>query len=174
VEKNDLTIANLHHLLDYEASKFSSAEVLLKQSLPEWINQSNSLKLKAVLLKYQEIVQQHIEKMADFFEEEKFDSQSASNRVMHAFIEEAREKLSFCSDPDVRDAGLLASIQAINHFKISAYGTAAAFANTLEMSKEAGIFHEAEVNEKQIDDRLSQLAEHEINTKARASAVLPK
>jgi hypothetical protein len=32
--------------------------------------------------------------------------------------------------------------------------------------------HEAEVNEKQIDDRLSQLAEHEINIKAKAPIAL--
>ena len=32
----------------------------------------------------------------------------------------------------------------------------------------AAIFHKAEINEKQIDDRLSQLAEHEINIKAKA------
>ena len=40
------------------------------------------------------------------------------------------------------------------------------------MEKFAGVFHEAEVNEKQIDDRLSQLAEHEINFKAKAPIVL--
>ena len=60
-----------------------------------------------------------------------------------------------------------------NHFKISTYGTAAAFANALNMEKQASVFHEAEVNEKQIDDRLSQLAEHEINIKAKAPIELP-
>lgn len=35
------------------------------------------------------------------------------------------------------------------------------------MEKQAAIFHEAEVSEKQIDDRLSQLAEFEININAK-------
>ena len=48
----------------------------------------------------------------------------------------------------------------------------AAFANTLEMTEQATVFHEAEINEKQIDDRLSQLAEHEINLNARTPIVL--
>ena len=91
---------------------------------------------------------------------------------MRAFIEEVEEKLSNCSDSEVKDACLLASIQAINHFKISTYGTAAAFANALGMEKQAAIFHEVEVNEKQIDDRLSQLAEHEINIKAKTPILL--
>ena len=42
----------------------------------------------------------------------------------------------------------------------------------LGMEKQAAIFHEAEINEKQIDDRLSQLAEYEINMKARTPIVL--
>ena len=92
---------------------------------------------------------------------------------MKAFIEEANERLSNCTDAEVKDACLLASIQVINHFKISSYGTAAAFSNALGMEKAAAVFHEAEINEKQIDDRLSQLAQHEINIKAKAPIVLP-
>ena len=110
--------------------------------------------------------------MEGFFEEEKIISLSLTNRVMRAFIEEAEEKLANCADAEVKDACLLACIQAINHFKISTYGTAAAFANALGMEKQAAVFHEAEVNEKQIDDRLSQLAEYEINTKAKAPILL--
>lgn len=171
--ENNSTITNLHSLLDYDARKFTSAEIELKNSLPEWINKAGSLQLKTVLQKYLDFVQQHVQKMESFYEEEKIVSLSVTNRVMKAFIEEAEEKLANCTDAEVKDACLLAYIQAINHFKISTYGTAAAFANALGMEKQAAIFHEAEVNEKQIDDRLSQLAEHEINIKAKAPIVLP-
>jgi ferritin-like metal-binding protein YciE len=169
---NTKSITTLHHLLDYDARKFTSAEIQLKNSLTDWINKASSPMFKAILQKYLDFVQQHIKKMEGFFEEEEITSLSLSNRVMQAFIEEADEKLNNCTDPEVKDACLLASIQAINHFKISVYGTAAAFANVLGMEKYAGVFHESEVSEKQIDDRLSQLAEHEINIRARAPIVL--
>ena len=190
--ENNQTITNLHNLLDYDARKFTSAEIELKNSLPEWINKAGSLKFKTVLQKYLDFVQQHVQKMEGFYEEEKIVSLSLTNRVMLAFIEEANisslsltnrvmqayieeteEKMSSCTDAEVKDACLLACIQAINHFKISTYRTAAAFANALGMEKQAAVFHEAEVNEKQIDDRLSQLAEHEINIKAKTPIVLP-
>ena len=173
MSENNQTITTLHNLLDYDARKFTSAEIQLKNSLPEWINKAGSLQLKTVLQKYLGFVQQHVQKIEGFFEEEKISSLSLTNRVMRAFIEEAEEKLANCTDAAIKDACLLACIQAINHFKISSYGTAAAFANALGMEKQAAIFHEAEVNEKQIDDRLSQLAEYEINTKAKAPIVLP-
>ena len=167
------TITTLHNLLDYDARKFTSAEIQLKNILPDWISKAGSLKLKTVLQKYLDFVQQHVQKLEGFFEEEQINSLSINNRVMHAFIEEAGEKLNSCTDAEVKDACLLACIQAINHFKISTYGTAAAFAKALDMQNQAAVFHEAEINEKQIDDRLSQLAEFEINVKAKAPIVLP-
>ncbi len=170
--ENNQTITTLHNLLDYDASKFTSAEIQLQNILPEWINKTGSLMLKTVLQKYLDFVQQHVHKMENFFEQEKINSLSLNNRVMHAFIEETNEKLSTCTDPEIKDACLLAGIQVINHYKISIYGTAAAFANALEMEKHAALFHEAEGNEKQIDSRLSQLAEFEINKKARTPIVL--
>lgn len=171
---NNQFITTLHNLLDYDASKFISAEIQLRNSLPDWINKAGSLQLKIILQKYLDFVEQHIKKMDGFFDDEKMSTLNLTNRVMQGFIEETNEKLSNCTDAEVQDACLLACIQAINHFKISTYGTAAAFANILDMGKAATIFHEAEINEKQIDDRLSQLAEHEINAKAKTPIVLPR
>ena len=170
---NSQPITTLHNLLNHDASKFTSAEIQLRNSLPEWINKAGSLKFKTVLQKYMDLVQQHVQKLEGFFEKEQISSLSINNRVMFAFIGEAEEKLLNCTDAEVRDACLLACIQSINHFKISTYGTAAAFANALDMKDHAAIFHEAEVSEKQIDDRLTQLAEHEINNRAKVPIFLP-
>lgn len=170
---NTHSISTLHQLLDYDARKFTSAEIQLKKSLEGWIKSAGSFQLKMVLQKYLDFVLQHVKKMEHFFEEEEIISLSLTNRVMQAFIDEANEKLNTCADTEVKDACLLASVQAINHYKISVYGTAAAFARELGMEKYAGVFHESEINEKQIDDRLSQLAEHEINLKAKTVLGLP-
>jgi ferritin-like metal-binding protein YciE len=114
------------------------------------------------------MVEEHIQKLAQFVSEENIGLVGLKNRIMQAYIEEAKDKLGTCADNAIKDACLLAAIQGINHFKISTYGTAAAFANALGMEKTAVAFHEAEINEKKIDDRLSQLAEHEINVNAKA------
>ena len=172
--ENHRTITTLHNLLDYDTRKFASAEIQLQASLPEWIHNTGSLQLKTVLQKYLEFVEQHSKKIEEFLKEEKISSLGLTNRVMQAFIEEVNERLSDCTDPKVKDACLLAGIQVINHFKISTYGTAAAFSNALGMEKVAALFHEAEINEKQIDDRLSQLAQNEINIKAKAPILLPR
>ena len=173
MSENKHPLTTLHHLLDYDAGKFTSAEIQLKKTLPGWINKTGSLMLKTVLQKYLDFVEQHITKLDVFFEQENIKAISLNNRIMNAFIDETEEKLLACSDPEIRDACLLACIQTINHYKISTYGTAAAFARTLEMEKHAAIFYEAEENEKQIDSRLSQMAEFEINKKAKTPILLP-
>jgi ferritin-like metal-binding protein YciE len=171
-ENTSHAIGTLHNLLDYDVAKFSSAEVQLKNILPVWKNISSSLKLKDILIRYQGYIEQHIERMEKFMREEGLSSVYITNNIMKAFIEEVQEKLGICADADVKDACLLACVQEINHYKISVYGTAAAFTKALTMDKAAVVFHEAEVNEKQIDDRLSQLAEFEINAKARAPILI--
>lgn len=171
--KEHSTISTLHNLLDYEAGKFNSAEVQLIQALKNWINMATSLKLKNVFQKYQEFIEKHLENFEEFFEEERFTSMEVNNKIMQTFIAEINERLDMCTDVEVKDVCLLAGIQEINHYKIYLYGTAAAFAKTLELEKAAGIFHEAEVNEKQIDDRLSQLAKFEVNPKAKSPIVIP-
>jgi ferritin-like metal-binding protein YciE len=172
VNYND--IKTLHNLLDYDVRKFTIAEIQLQKVLSLWIKKASSVKLKNNLQKYSDYVAEHVKAFERFYEEENIPSISISNRVMQAFIDEAEEKMNYCSDLAVRDASLLASIQEINHYKISTYGTACAFANALGMTKTAEIFHKAEINEKQIDDRLSQLAVHEVNLDAKVSIVLPK
>ena len=165
-------IITLHDLLDHDAARFVNAEIQLRKNLPVWVTGSTSIKLKEVLLKYEDLVEEHIKKLDRFYEAEEINSLRTRDRIMYAFIEEIHEKLTHCIDNEVKDACLLAGIQGINHYKISIYGTAAAFSRELGMEEYAGLFHEAEVNEKQIDDRLSQLAKFEVNKNARAPIVL--
>lgn len=171
-EMKNPSITTLHDLLDYDASKFTNAEIQLKHVLPDWIRLTANLKMIEVLQKYLAQISQHVDNFNKFFEKEEISSLSTSNRIMHACIEEINEMVTFCTDHEVKDACLLAGIQRINHFKISAYGTAAAFARMLGNEEAAKVFHDAEINEKQIDDRLTQLAEFEINKKARTPLAL--
>ena len=168
------SINTLHNLLDYNVSKFISAEVELKNSLPIWIREANSLQLKNILEKYLEFVSQHLKRIDEFIQEEQIGMLSVSNPIMLAFIKETDECLASCTNAAVKDACLLAYIQEINHYKICFYGTGAAFSTLLELEKSATMFREAEVNEKHIDDHVSQLAMYEINKKAKSPISLPK
>ena len=172
MQHNNQKISALRDLLDYDALSFITAEVHLEKNVKRWINEATSLQLKTVLQKYLVFIHEHEQNINAFYESEKINAVTISNRIVQAYIDDTNDKLARCQDAEVKDACLSANIQAINHYKISAYGTAAAFASALEMDKQADAFRKAEINEKQIDDRLTQLAQFEINLRAKAPIVL--
>jgi ferritin-like metal-binding protein YciE len=162
----NLSINNLQDLLDLNTSQFSSAEIELKRKLLEWANNASSIQLKMIMKKYISFTSQHLQRMDLFLEQEKILSVNRDNPIMLAYIKLIDEKLMICKNPEIKDACILAGIQAICHFKISSYGTAAAYAKLLGLANFAQIFFESEVNEKHVDDELTQLAMYEINTLA--------
>lgn len=170
--KSKPTISNLNDLLVYDYSKFTDFEQGLKQVLPSWIVQANSLKLKTILQRYLYYTDQHFRQVEGLIDGKVSGPNSKKIRTIERIIEDINDKLSVCVDPEVKDACLLAAIQAINHYKISMYGTAASFANALDLKKTAKLFYAAEISEKQIDKRLSELAEQEVNIRAKVPFAL--
>lgn len=166
------SITTLHDLFDANIGKFVFAEIALNNHLSSWTAKASSIQLKTTLSMYQEYVKKHIRKLETLIRKEEITSLKIGNNIMEAFVKDTEENMEACTDPEVRDASLLASIQSINHFKISTYGTASAFAHALDLIDAAKVLHEAELNEKQIDERLNYLAEHEINIRANAPFLL--
>lgn len=170
--ENNANISCLRQLLDEDSSRMISGEAKLKSSLPDWMIKTNAPRLKNILHRYIDLVEEHLHSLTHFFEDEQLRSMSSSNSVIEAMIADINEKLRDCTCPQISDAALLAGVQTINHYKISIYGTAAAFADAIGLDSAAEVFHRAQSNEKDIDEQLSHLAGHEINVKALAPLVL--
>jgi ferritin-like metal-binding protein YciE len=68
----------------------------------------------------------------------------------------------------VRDAGIICSAQKVEHYEIASYGSLCAFANTLGLSDAAAVLKEIMDEEKEADEKLSQIAEASINAEALA------
>ena len=160
------SIYNLQDLLNLNNAQISSSEIELKSKLIQWANVANSMQLKMILKKYISFTSQHLHKMDDFLEAEKIISIQTVNPIMTAYIKLIDEKLELCKNPEIKDVCVLAGIQSICHFKISNLGTAKAYSKLLGLEDLAKIFFESEVNEKLIDDELTQLAMFEVNSSA--------
>jgi ferritin-like metal-binding protein YciE len=70
---------------------------------------------------------------------------------------------------ELRDAGLLASAQKIEHYEIAAYGTAAALAGQLDLRDEQKMLHMNLEEEREFDAVLTRLAKGEVNRIALAA-----
>lgn len=89
-------------------------------------------------------------------------------------IKESQKLANRCMNNEVRDAALVTAVQHINHYEVAGYGTAIAYAKTLERHDIAELLLETLREEKRADMGLSNLAENKINPDAKWSAIVKK
>src|SRR5919204_5312892 len=70
------------------------------------------------------------------------------DQAMQALIRETRKMLGMLQGDDLRDAGLIASAQRLEHYEIAAYGSAAALAGQLELREDQKLLHKTLDEEK--------------------------
>jgi len=88
---------------------------------------------------------------------------------MEALLNETEKMLSLLEDDNLRDAGLVASAQKLEHYEIAAYGTAAALASQLELRDDQRMLHDSLEGERKTDAALTKLAKDEVNQDAAAA-----
>ena len=91
------------------------------------------------------------------------------DQAMQALIVETMKMFALLATDNLRDAGLIASAQKIEHYEIAAYGTAAALAGQLNLRDEQKMLHLSLEEERRFDVLLTELAKREINRDALAA-----
>ena len=92
-----------------------------------------------------------------------------TDQAMQALVNETEMILAMLEGNNLRDAGLIASAQKLEHYQIAAYGTVAALAGELDLRDDQQMLHESLEEEKQADLRLTKLAKREVNPDALAA-----
>ena len=85
---------------------------------------------------------------------------------MQGLIEEAEEVIDEMDPGPVLDAAIIAAAQKQEHYEIAAYGTLTAFAKAMGQAQAADLLAQTLKEEKDTDERLTMLAEQEINPAA--------
>ncbi len=91
------------------------------------------------------------------------------DQAMRALIAETMKMLAMLKSDNLRDAGLIASAQRIEHYEIAAYGTAAALAGQLNLRDEQKMLQLSLEEEKRADALLTEVARREVNPDALAA-----
>ena len=85
---------------------------------------------------------------------------------MEGLIEEGKEVLSTDGNEQAREAALIGAAQRVEHYEIAAYGTARTHARLLGLTNAAKLLEQTLQEEKQTDNRLTEIAESRINVEA--------
>ena len=136
------------------------------EALKRLREKSTSLALKRVIDAHIGRTKEQIERLIDVFALLKRNIHGENNMGVKGLIDEAMELEKRCTDDDVRDAGIIVSIQHLNHHNIASYGTLSIYASELEEHNAAVLLKESLEEEKKTDAVLTELAESEINLRA--------
>lgn len=146
------------------------AEKAILKALPKMAKKASSPDLRAAFTEHLEQTKGHVERLEQVFQMIGKTARGKKCDAIEGLTAEADEIVKEAQDDTVRDAGMLAAAQAVEHYEISRYGTLKAWAEKLGMDDAAQLLDETLQEEKDTDEKLTELAESEINVEAEAVA----
>jgi ferritin-like metal-binding protein YciE len=151
----------LHMLQDvYHAEKQAI------RAYPKMVKSVQNPELKKALEQHREETLGQVERLEQIFEMMDRRARGEPCEAMQSLIEEGREVLEEAEDENVKDAGIIAAAQAIEHYEIARYGTLRAWAEELGMGDAARLLQQTLDEEKKTDELLNKIALARVNKSA--------
>lgn len=163
-----MKIDSMKKLFLHELKDIYSAENQLLKALPKLEEAAGAPELKEVFRMHRSETEGHVKRLDQIFEQLGSSSSGPKCKGMEGLISEGADliKEKADMDPEVLDAGLIASAQKCEHYEITTYGTLRAFANQLGHQQAAQLFGQTLDEEYAADKLLSKLAEGWMNAEA--------
>ncbi len=159
-------IQDLQSLLVHEVKDLYSAETQLVEALPKMAKAAHDRKLRSAFDKHLTETKAHVKRLEQVSEQLGFKPTGQKCSGMEGLVEEGSDMIDEDAPPDVKDAGLIAAAQRVEHYEIAGYGTARTFAQRLGMDDIASALGETLEEEKAADIALTELAVSGINEAA--------
>jgi ferritin-like metal-binding protein YciE len=146
------------------------AERQVSKALPKMAKAAQAPELRQAFTHHREETQHHIERLQKVFEALGKRAQGVTCEAINGIIEEGEELLEEAKEPSpVRDAGLIACAQAIEHYEITRYGSLLAWAKLAGQKDVVTLLQETLAEEQKTDTLLNELANEQINQLAKAA-----
>jgi ferritin-like metal-binding protein YciE len=142
------------------------AEKALTKAIPKMVKKATATELIDALENHLEETESQVEKVEQVFEIIGKKAVAKKCEAMNGLIKEAEEIMKETEDGAMRDAGIIAAAQKVEHYEIATYGTLRTFAQTLGLDDAAGILEEILDEEKSADEKLTDVAVSTINMHA--------
>jgi len=161
-----MALATMHDLMIAELKDIYSAETQLVKALPKMAKGATTPSLRKAFEDHLEQTQEHVARLEQIFELLGESPRGKKCKGMEGLLEEGGEMLEEEGDDTVRDAGIIASAQRVEHYEIAAYGSSLAFATLMGHTEIAELLETTLNEEKAADKLLSTIAEDEVNIAA--------
>jgi ferritin-like metal-binding protein YciE len=146
----ELFVEQLRDMLD--------AEKQLVKALPKLAKATESEDLTEALRSHLEETQTQVKRLEEIFGIVGVTPRGKPCKAMRGLIEEGNEAVQENDAGALRDLAIIAGAQRVEHYEISAYGTARTLAEHLELDDAVQLLQQTEEEEKEADSKLTQVA----------------
>jgi ferritin-like metal-binding protein YciE len=168
--KGPKTMKSLDDLFLHFLQDVYYAERQLLKALPKMAKNAQEPALAEAFTAHREETVQQIERLEQVFELIGKRARGVPCEAIKGLIEETEDVLDESDAGAVRDAGLVACGQAVEHYEMARYGALIAWAQAGGRKEIVGLLQETLDEEKKADKLLNDLATKQINKSASALA----
>jgi ferritin-like metal-binding protein YciE len=143
------------------------AEKHLTKTLPKMQKKATTGELKSAIEEHLAQTEEHVSRLEQVFEmcgkkaqAKKCDAMEGLTKEGDSIVEETP------ANTMTRDAGIIMAAQKVEHYEIATYGTLVQLAKTLGLDSAAELLHQTLEEEKQADEKLTEIAEWNVNQAA--------
>lgn len=164
-----MDIDSLQKLFVHELKDLYSAENQMLDALPKMAEKASHPELRQAFETHRSQTEEQVRRLEQIFDSLEHQPGGHKCKGMKGLIEEGEDVIKDAADDDVRDAGMIAAAQRVEHYEIAAYGTARTYARMLGNEDAARLLQQTLDEEGETDKKLTQLAESRVNRSAMQS-----
>jgi ferritin-like metal-binding protein YciE len=153
-----MSINNLEDLFLHELKDILDAERQLTKALPKMAKGAENEELQAAFEEHLSVTEEQIGRLETIFESMDKAARGKHCAGMAGLIEEGSELLKEEEPGPAVDAGLICAAQKVEHYEIATYGSLVEWAKILEMDDAVELLETTLSEEKETDEKLTQIA----------------
>jgi ferritin-like metal-binding protein YciE len=153
------SITNFQSLYTLQLHYLLSTETQILKGLDSMISHASDVQLKQAFQSHRQETELHVQRLEDLIAElNDGDADDKKDAIATALMASGENIVSESDEGPVRDAGLLATAQKVEHYEIASYGAARDWAAQLGLSKHVEILQTTLNEEKHADELLSKIS----------------
>jgi ferritin-like metal-binding protein YciE len=156
---------SLRQLYIDELRDLYNAETQLVKALPKMAKASSNAELRQGFEEHLRQTSEQVSRLEQIFDMLGEKPTGKKCMGMEGLVKEGAETMQEDYEDAVMDAAIIGAAQRVEHYEIAGYGTVRAFAELLGENEHISLLEQTLEEEKQTDEKLSQLAE-DINSQA--------
>jgi ferritin-like metal-binding protein YciE len=164
-------IKNFESLYTLQLRYLLSTENQIVKGLKSMIGHASDEQLKQAFQSHMQETEVHVTRLEELIGDLKDgDVDDKKDPIITALIGSGENIVSESEEGPVRDAGLLATAQKVEHYEIASYGSARDWAKIIGFSRHAELLQKTLDEEKHADELLTKISQRTNTTAATATA----